>query len=236
MAYQTQQLPASPQILTQLEPQHAALQDPEIAALHRLHEAGMTIADMVVVPAAAEERFYRLNNLAQQLLELFAGVDPADPDEDDIEERAPEAQKLIRNHYLLDEFIDLFYDRLRALPSQVEVRYSSFVGAKSGSAPVSKRATRGRPALLAVKTLWADAWSFDSLMARLEQDATLAPQAQPIIISGAGRQTAEAEVNARASHILDNDVVGHDVLSHDVLGHDVRLMVLEGAVCSVSQD
>lgn len=231
MAYQTQQLPASPQILTQLEPQHAALQDPEIAALHRLHEAGMAVADMVVVPAAAEERFYRLNNLAQQLLDLFAGVDPSDPDEDDIEERAPEAQKLIRNHYLLDEFIDLFYDRLRALPSQVEVRYSSFAGIQSGSAQSDgaqsggvqsgQRATRGRPALLAVKTLWADAWSFDSLMARLEQDATLAPQAQAIIITGSGRQAATAEVNARASHIL---------------GHDVRVTVLEGAVCSVSQD
>jgi hypothetical protein len=84
-----------------------------------------------------------------------------------------------------------------------------------------QRATRGRPALLAVKTLWADAWSFDSLMARLEQDATLAPQAQAIIITGSGRQAATVEVNARASHIL---------------GHDVRVTVLEGAVCSVSQD
>jgi len=75
MAYQTQQLPASPQVLTQLEPDHAALQDPELAALHTLHHVGMTVTNMVVVPAAAEERFYRLNNLAQQLLDLFAGVD-----------------------------------------------------------------------------------------------------------------------------------------------------------------
>lgn len=215
MAYQTQQLPASPQRLTQLEPDHAALQDPELAALYALHQADMTVADMVIVPAAAEERFYRLNNLAQQLLALFAGVDPSDPDEDDIEEHAPAAQKLVRSHYLLDEFIDLFYDRLRVLPSQVEVRQPVYAGNQPG-----KRATRGRPALLAVKTTWADAWSFDSLMTRLEKDATLAPRAQPIIITGAGRQAADDSANARASHIL---------------GYDVTLTMLENAVCSVSK-
>ena len=219
MAYQTQQLPASPQVLTKLEPQNAALQNPEIAALHNLHAAGMTVADIVIVPAAAEERFYRLNNLAEQLLELFAGVDPTDPDEDDIEERAPEAQKLIRSHYLLDEFIDLFYDRLRVLPSQVEVRQPVFTVA-SVAAQSGTPATRGRPALLAVKTLWADAWSFDNLMARLEKEATLAPQAQPILITGVGWQAADADVNARAS---------------DILGYDAMVTVLESAVCSVSQ-
>lgn len=215
MAYQTQQLPASPQVLMQLEPDHAALQDSELAALHTLHHAGMTVTNMVIVPAAAEERFYRLNNLAQQLLDLFAGVDPSDPDEDDIEERAPAAQKLIRSHYLLDEFIDLFYDRLRVLPSQVEVRQPVFAADQPG-----KRVTRGRPALLTVKTLWADAWSFDSLMERLEKDATLTPQVQPIVITGAGRQAADSSLNARASHIL---------------GYDVTLTMLENAVCSVSK-
>jgi hypothetical protein len=214
MAYQTQQLPASPQLLKQLELQHAAWQDPELAALRNLHDAGIAVADMVVVPAAAEERFYRLNNLAQQLMNLFVGVDPADPDEDDIEERAPEAQKLIRSHYVLDEFIDLFYDRLRRLPSQVEVRHPVFSADQAG-----QRATRGRPALLAIKTLWAQVWSFDNLMNRLAQDASFAPKAQAIVITGAGRQAADAELNARASQIL---------------GYDVTLTTLEGAVCSVS--
>lgn len=215
MAYQTQQLPASPQLLTQLEPHHAALQQPEVAALHQLHNAGMAVTEILIVPADAEERFYRLNNLAAQLLQLFAGVDPADPDEDDIEERAPEAQKLIRSHYLLDEFIDLFYDRLQLLSSQVEVRRPVFASNQSGI-----HATRGRPALLAVKNLWADAWSFENLMQRLQQDASFAPPAQPLLITGAGRQPASAELNAQGSQIL---------------AYDVTLTVLKGAVSSVSQ-
>ena len=138
----------------------------EVAALYALQEAGLKVAPLRIVPAAAEESFYRLNNLPTRLNALFAGVDVGDPDEDDVEELAPEAQGLLMTHYLLDEFVDLFYEGLAGLPGRVRLRRPQ----KGDQARLPGRvASRGRPALLALKTLWADDWSFDTLMARLKR-------------------------------------------------------------------
>ena len=51
----------------------------EVAALYALQEAGLKVAPLRIVPAAAEESFYRLNNLPTRLNALFAGVDVGDP-------------------------------------------------------------------------------------------------------------------------------------------------------------
>ena len=173
----------------------------EVAALYALQEAGLKVAPLRIVPAAAEESFYRLNNLPARLNALFAGVDPGDPDEDDIEELAPEAQGLLMTHYLLDEFVDLFYEGLAGLPGRVRLRRPQ----KGGQARLpGHKASRGRPALLALKALWADDWSFDTLMARLEGDG-VALAARPVLVQSA--EEARDERSSRAA----SDILGRDV-------------------------
>jgi hypothetical protein len=207
--------PTHPQRLHALGPNQPLAQHPEIAALVKLQEAGLATAEMVLVPPASEEQFYQLNNLPHQLLRLFRGVDLTDPDEDDIEELSPQAQVLLRSHYLLDEQIEAFYELLKRLPAKLVVRRASLGALVTSSKPV----VRGRPALLAVKDLWTDEWSFDALMTRLQQTQTLAPAAAPVVVVGAGQQVGEDALNARASQILDQAVT---------------VDVLEGAICGVS--
>ena len=170
--------------------QGEAFETPELQALQRLRDS-LDIAPLLIVPAAAEEHFYRLNNLAGQLEALFEDVDLSDPDEDDLEELAPEAQSLFKRHFLLDEFIDLFYAGLRVLPSRVSVRRDGEAG---------QSALRGRPALIALKNVWAAAWTFEALTARLPAP-TLALNARPVIISPVG-ETASAEVTERVQAVI----------------------------------
>lgn len=184
----------APMNLSALSQDQASLKDPELAAFVKLHQAGLAIAPLRVVPAGSEERFYQLNNLPTRLNELFADLDPTDPDEDEVEELFPDAQTLVKNHYLLDEFIDLFYRSLEGLPGRVRVRRPSVWPGRS--------ATRGRPALIALKQLWADDWSFEALTARLQARRQFSLEARPVIVQAAGDEVAEAALQERASQLL----------------------------------
>ena len=191
-----------PLSLADITPEHPLRNVPEIAALVALRGTDLALAPFRIVPPAAEARFYKLNNLPAQLRDLFAQVDPNDPDEDDIEELSPEAQKLIGSHYLLDEFIDIFYDGISTLPGQVRVRHPH----GTGYDPDGQTATRGRPALIALKRLWADAWEFEVLMDRLEHHHTTTPDPQPVIITAAGLDDAEAGLEHQVSDHLGREV------------------------------
>src|SRR5690554_3974927 len=133
----------------------------ELDRLAELHREGLAVAPIMLVPAEAQENFYRYGNLVQQLSELFLGVDPADPDEDDLEERAPQAMALITGSYLLDEVIDRFYDTVNLLPRSRRVRRPGEEGLL---------ASGNRASLLALKRIWASDWSFASLVSRLEAE------------------------------------------------------------------
>jgi len=187
----------APHPLAELEA--SATAEPELVALKRLQEAGLPLAPMRVVPASVEETFYRLNNLPERLRVLFRGVDLRDPDEDDVEEIAPEAQELVRTHFLLDEFIDLFYGSLAGLPSRVRVRRPGEMG---------RPATRGRPALIALKATWTSDWSFEALMDRLAKEASIALQARPVILTAAGWEEADAALTAQVAEVLGEDFGG----------------------------
>lgn len=189
---------------------------PELGALWRLAEAGFKVAPLRVVPDAAEETFYRLNNLPARLSDLFRGLDLSDPDEDDLEERAPEAQRLVRAHFLLDEFVDLFYAGLSGLPAQLRVRRLaapevSATSSGTGAPFAGRVVTRGRPALLALKETWADDWSFSALRARTALQGSVALAAQPVLLAPPAQDdTGNAEA-ARASALLGRRVrLRHD--------------------------
>ena len=171
-------VPPFPRRLADLARDDGRAADGELASLLTAREAGLAVAPIVVLPAELEERFYRWNTLPERIVELFADVDPDDPDEDDLEELAPAAQALIERHYLLDEVVDAFYERIEGLPGRLRVRRPGDEGVV---------ALRGRPALLAVKRLWASDWSFAALAERLERTASFALEARPALVHGVDR-------------------------------------------------
>jgi len=188
---------------------------PELGALHRLARTGVKVAPSRLVLADAEATFYRLNNLPAQLRELFADLDLTDPDEDDLEERAPEAQQLLRTHFLLDEFVDLFYAALEGLPSRLRVRRTDELGAAEAAGRV---VNRGRPALLALKETWTDDWSFEALWVRVRATGSVALPARPMLISAAQLCDAGDDKAAHASALLGRPVrLLHDP-DHGVTG------------------
>lgn len=169
----------------------------ELRTLARLEAAGLPVAPTRVVSAEEEARFYRLNNLPARLTAIFADLELADPDEDEIEERAPEAEALVRTHFLLDEFIDLFYASLHTMPSRLSLRRpAEAAGAE---------AARGRPALLALKTLWAFEWRAERVMARLAASASVALEARPVLIQPAGSVPAPPAVAREAATLLGEE-------------------------------
>lgn len=185
----------------------------ELGALRRLAAAGFQVAPLRVVPDAAEETFYRLNNLPAQLSALFSGLDLGDPDEDGLEERAPAAERLVRAHFLLDEFVDVFYAGLAGLPAQLRVRrcypprpYPPGLYKPSphraGGVRTGRVVSRGRPALLALKETWADDWSFGALWARAATQGNVALAAQPVLLTPAAQESVEDAETARAEALL----------------------------------
>lgn len=148
----------------------------ELAWLLRAEQAGVPVTPMVVVPVAVETSFYALNNLAEQLRRLFDGVVSDDPDEDDLEELAPEAIALVRSHALLDEVIERLYESFAVLPTDVIVR-------RAGSAGSVTR--RGRAALLELKRTWASEWEVAAIAARLRAGQGLAPRPSPLVVHDA---------------------------------------------------
>lgn len=170
----------------------------ELSHLAKLAQNGFQIAPIVVVPAALEEYFYRLNNLPAQLSVIFKDLDLADPDEDDVEDMAPQAQTLLKKHYLLDEVIDIFYREIEALPSKVQVRRTGNTGGYT--------AIRGRPALMKFKQIWTDDWTFDAVLDRLNAEQTFGLEARPVLLHTAGDKAASSERNRQTS-----DLLGHNV-------------------------
>jgi hypothetical protein len=171
--------------------------EPELRDLMTLNRGRLPVARTIVVPAAAEAEFYRLNNLPGRLGELFKGIDEADPDDDDIEELAPEAERLVAGRYLLDEFIDLFYEALSGLPEVVRVRRPSEEGAV---------AARGRSSLLALKRNWSEDWGFERLWDRLSSGGPLLPAPRPLLIQPAPLERLSRALENHAGALLGRSV------------------------------
>jgi hypothetical protein len=164
----------------------------EAAELARL--AGeVRLAPRVWIPAEAEEAFYRLNHLPPRLRELFAPIASRDPDEDDVEEVAPQAREMLARHALLDTWVDAFYDALAPLAGRVRVRRPGTPG---------RTAAKGRPALLALRAVWAEAWTDAAVTERLRATGSVALTAAPVLIHDADDAPAAPELSARVARIL----------------------------------
>ncbi|CAN5684655.1 hypothetical protein BH23DEI1_BH23DEI1_13900 [soil metagenome] len=161
---------------TTLESLSAAPDDGELGWMWRAQRGDVQATPMVVVPTGVEAAFYQLNNLPERLRRVFDGVDLNDPDEDDLEELAPEAEALVRAHVLESEVIERLYELMAPLAERLVLR-------RSGGAGVEVQ--RGRPALLAMKRLWSDDWRAEALDRRLRGGLGLAPAAAPLALHDA---------------------------------------------------
>jgi hypothetical protein len=180
-----------PQRLESFPINHPDLKD-ELKSLKSLEEAGLSVAPLVVIPAALEEHFYHLNNLPAQLSKLFASINLKRPDEDELEDMAVQAQNLIKKHFFLDEVIDMIYSTLKPMPERLVLRHPDEKGLE---------VFNGRPALMAIKDLWTKDWAFDALLERIEKTSSIAITERPIIIQGAGSNSSEM-LSKKASEVL----------------------------------
>jgi hypothetical protein len=169
---------------------------PELAWLRRAQELGVPIAPMAVVTDEVERDFYRLAQLEPRVRAHFAHVDPRDPDEDDLEELAPEVAAWVLDTALLVEVVEGFYEAQAGLPPRVRVR-------RPGADGVI--AVRGRPALIAVKRTWAADWSPSALAARLAAGGDWMPAPAPVLVHDADLRP-DAAVATSASSALGRDV------------------------------
>jgi hypothetical protein len=185
-----------PTSLEDIDTRNPDLQSLELSRLKTLYDAGLLVAPMRVVPGALEEHFYRLNNLPEQLGKLFKGVNLKRPDEDDLEDLAPQAQALIKRHFILDEIIDMIYSSIAALPQHLVIRRPGQQGLT---------ALNGRPTLIAIKDIWMQTWSFENLQERLDKTPTIAIAEQPVIIQSSG-SSASPTLSQQASQILGQKV------------------------------
>ncbi len=148
------------------------------AELARLAAHG---AQGMFVPAAFEEAYYLNFNLPEQLRRLFSGINPARIDEDALEGLCGQAQQLVRTSVLMDDAVQLFY---RALGN---------AGLNTGTVHARRPGTRhaeeaqrvippGTAALHAVKRLWARDWSFEQVLARLDDTGGIGIEARPTLL------------------------------------------------------
>jgi len=154
------------------------------------------MAPMVVVPAHTEADYYRWNNLPERIEALFADLDPRDPDEDDVEELAPVVAGWMMEHALLDGVIDNLYASFADLPAEVCVRRPGDAGAWS---------PKGRPALLALKRIWAADWDLAAVMARCTVRGDWLPNPRPVLLHDA-QMRPDWELARAASHALARPV------------------------------
>ena len=144
----------------------------ELLALKTIEEAGIPVTQTVVIPIEIEEEFFRLNNLEARLNHLLGSLDVSNLDEDDLEDVATEAQPLIDSHYLLDEVIDNIYLSLDPLGDYIRIRLPG----QGGQIKVS-----GRSALMAVKSLWREAWTAERIAQHLNKKVNSPNLAGPIL-------------------------------------------------------
>ncbi len=164
----------------------------ELTALTALTDAGWRWRG-VAVPATFEDRFYRLNNLPLLLAGLYHDLDPADPDEDILEEAEAAALALVGEHYLLDEAVDAFYDAIALMPAELVVR-------RAGDAE-GRLVSHRRAALLALKHLYQDDWRATAVLDRLALTGSLAIDARSVLL-GPAYDRPDPDLSREAASVL----------------------------------
>lgn len=150
------------------------------AETRRLAAHPTRVPAAMLLPPTFEEGFYRAANLPEQLARLLAPVNPARIDEDALEELALQAQALVRTSYLLDDAVQVFYRALGNAGLSAGDLHARRPGEREAEA--ASVTPPGTAALHAVKRLWARDWSFEMLLARLDDSGSIGLEARPTLL------------------------------------------------------
>ncbi len=159
-----------------------------------------------------EEQFYLSNNLPEQLREVFKAFNPRRLDEDALEVACDRAQKMVRESYLLEDFVGQSYTALKNV---------GIVGGLHVRREFSSRLETGqdrRGALLALKRVWAQDWAFEAVLERLDASGNIGVDARPCLIFAGPGGAVDAE---RSSHV--SKTLGQKVQARVWDGHVVGL-------------
>lgn len=164
----------------------------ELALLQRAKALGFPVAPTWAV--ALEEEFYRLNNLPERIERLFAGVFGVRVDEERLLWAAEEAQRSVRESYLLPERAEAFLEALKGR--------GPFVVRPLGGDPIP--APTPQEALFALKRLWAGAFRVEAI---LERHPRLLPPFTPYLVQEAGEVGEDPFFSLELSEALGERVV-----------------------------
>ncbi len=159
-----------------------------------------------------EEQFYLSNNLPEQLREVFKAFNPRRLDEDALEVACDRAQKMVRESYLLEDFVGQSYTALKNV---------GIVGGLHVRREFSSQLETGqdrRGALLALKRVWAQDWAFEAVLERLDAFGNIGVDARPCLIFAGPGGAVDAE---RSSHV--SKTLGQKVQARVWDGHVVGL-------------
>jgi hypothetical protein len=171
--------------------------------LGRLMQAGIAVVPGFVYSSWSEEQFYLSNNLPENLRQYFKQINVKRLDEDRLFSACEQAQKLLVNSYLLEEFIGQTNLALQNLGLDPQ---SAVVQLRRPAVAAAERAVGRRGALLALKRLWLRAWDFEVVLARLDHTGSFALEVEPtLLLAGASGQLDRA-LSHKASVILGSEV------------------------------
>ena len=158
------------------------------AEAQKLGEFGAQVGRGFVLEREFEEEFYSSNNLPERIRILFKDIKARRIDEDALERACHGATSLIREASLMDNAVQkilLAVKNSNLLEQTVLVRRElSALASPALEACVPRGA--GNEVLFALKKLWAQDWTFDAALERLDGSGTYALKVRPtLLLAGA---------------------------------------------------
>ncbi|GLV49317.1 hypothetical protein TJA_24180 [Thermus sp. LT1-2-5] len=178
-----------------LVPLETAAGEGEVALLRRALALGFPVAPTWV--AGLEEEFFRLNNLPERIGRLFQGVFGVRVDEERLLLAAQEAERAVRESYLLPERAEAFLEALKGR--------GPFLLRRVGEGEAHPAATP-QEALFALKRLWAKAFRVEALLARYP---ALLPPFVPVLVQEAGAPEEDPFLSLDLAKALGQGVVAY---------------------------
>ena len=156
-----------------------------------------------------EEQFYLSNNLPEQLRNIFKAFNPRRLDEDALEVACERAQKLVRESYVLEDFVAQSYTALKnvgiegSLHVRREFPRSESVSQLRGDLETGQDR---RGALVALKRVWAQDWAFEAVLERLDSSGNIGVDARPSLIFAGPGGARDTERSSQVSKTLGRKI------------------------------
>ncbi len=166
----------------------------EIRLLQRAQSLGFPVVESWVV--GLWEEFARLNNLSERIQRLFQGVFGVRIDEERLLLAAEEAERAVRESYLLPERAEAF---LQALQGK-----GPFLLRRPGEGSY-RLAYTPQEALFALKRLWAEAFRVEAIW---ERHPLLFPPSAPVLVQALGTPGQDPLLEVQEDPFLSLDLFG----------------------------